>query len=174
MITQNDVLSHYKNTLYKIMNVQAMLTSAVITTFTISATFLSNKDLFGVSLIFVFVVCFFMSFDWLLGVFANVVIKREKFEAKKIGYTIMKFITFFAFLFFIKTAKDEWSEGWANEMFLIIQTFVLILIGLREFVSVGEKMEVIWGDKPYLFKLVDDLFISLEKLFKRKIDDINK
>lgn len=154
------------------MNAQAMITSAVATALTLITTHLTDKDLFGVSLIFVTVVCAFMFIDWCLGVWTSVVVQSERFESNKIGYTVMKFFTFFAFLFFIKVAKDEWSEGWANDMFLIIQTFVLILIGLREFVSVGEKMEKIWGDKPYLFKLVDDLFAGLEKLFKKKIDDL--
>lgn len=166
--------SHYVDTFKKIMTAQALIASAVATALTITTTHLANKDLFGVSLIFVAVVSAFMVIDWCLGVWSSVVVHGERFESNKIGYTVMKFFTFFAFLFFVKVAKDEWSDGWANDMFLIIQTFVLILIGLREFVSVGEKMEKIWGDKPYLFKLVDDLFESLEKLFKKKIDNLNK
>ena len=59
---------------------------------------------------------------------------------------------------------------WASETISVIHVFVLVLITLREFVSIGENIEKIWGTKPYLFALIDTVFIAMEKLFKKKLE----
>lgn len=73
-------------------------------------------------------------------------------------------------LFFVNQAKQEY-QGTPYDVILIIQIFVLLLIGIREFVSIGENIERIWGQKPYLFSLIDSVFMTLERLFKKKLEE---
>lgn len=168
MKTQIEILTEV---ISKMTQTSSMLLSGAIT----AALAVSSIDLFGVSMGFIVIVCVFMSVDWGLGVSASVCADKQKFESKKVTYTILKFATFFMWLYFINQAKKEYADNSIlSETVLIIQVFVLILIGLREFVSIGENIERIWGDKPYIFKLVDMVFESLERVFKKKIDNINK
>ena len=75
-------------------------------------------------------------------------------------------------LFFINQARQEYKTSrWAADFIEVIQIFVLILINLREFVSIGENIEKIFGTKPYLFALIDTIFITMEKLFKEKLEN---
>ena len=75
-------------------------------------------------------------------------------------------------LYFINQARQEYnSSRWAADFIEVIQIFVLILINLREFVSIGENIENIFGTKPYLFALIDTIFITMEKLFKKKLEN---
>lgn len=135
-------------------------------------TYLSNTTLFGVSVLFIVIVCGFMVVDWFMGTYASVAVQKDKFQSRKLTYTIMKFVTFFMWIFLITQIKNEIEEyAWAVEIVSVIHVFVLILITLREFVSIGEKMEIIWGTKPYLFTLIDSVFLTLEKLFKKKLEE---
>lgn len=154
----------------KVVNPQSITFSAILTTGISSYTYLSNTSLFGVSVLFVLIVCGFMVVDWCLGVYASVVAEGSKFKSNKITYTIIKFVTFFMWLFFVNQAKQEY-QGTPYDVILIIQIFVLLLIGIREFVSIGENIERIWGQKPYLFSLIDSVFMTLERLFKKKLEE---
>lgn len=155
----------------KICNPNSILLSALATSSVSAYAYMSNTSLFGVSILFVLIVCGFMVVDWFLGVYASVYSENKKFQSSKITYTIIKFVTFFMWLFFVNQAKAEYIQvQWAYDTILIIQIFVLLLIGIREFVSIGENIERIWGQKPYLFTLIDSVFNSLERLFKRKLE----
>lgn len=157
--------------LEKIFNPPSITLGAILTTTVSGYSYLSNTSLFGVSLKFVAIVCIVMVVDWCLGVYASVMAENKKFSEKRLTYTILKFVTFFMFLYFVNQIKSEYeSIKWAYDTVLVIQVFVLILIGLREFVSIGDNIERIWGVKPYLFTLIDNLFHIMEKLFKKKIE----
>lgn len=154
----------------KSMSTPSLLISSFLTVQVTCFTWMSNTSLFGVSIFFVVILCAIMFIDWGLGVYASLRVDGAKFSPDKLTYTIVKFMTFFMFLFFVNQAKHEYrSYSFAYEVVLVIQVFVLLLIGLREFVSVGEKIDKIWENKPYLFCLIDDLFKIIEKGFKRKV-----
>lgn len=155
----------------KLFNPGNMTLSALLTATLGGYSYLSDTSLFGVSVLFIVIVCGFMVADWCLGVYASVVIQKQKFKSNKVTYTIMKFLTFFMWLFLVNQIKHEISDYvWAREMISVIHVFVLVLITLREFVSIGENIEKIWGTKPYLFALIDTVFITMEKLFKKKLE----
>lgn len=156
--------------LQKLFNPQSMIMSAILTAGVGGFSYLSNTQLFGVSVLFVLIVCGFMVVDWFSGVFASVISEKNKFQSNKVTYTIIKFVTFFMWLFFVNQAKEEYSDTMAKDVVLIIQIFVLLLIGLREFVSIGENIERIYGQKPYLFNLIDSVFGTMERIFKKKLE----
>lgn len=155
----------------KLFNPPNITLSAVITFSLSGYSYLSNTKLFGVSVLFIGIICSFMVVDWFLGVYSSVAVQKNKFQSNKITYTIIKFLTFFMWIFLISQIKLELENYiWANEIIGVIHVFVLVLITLREFISIGENIEKIWGTKPYLFSLLDSVFETLEKLFKRKLE----
>lgn len=130
-----------------------------------------DTNIFGVSVIFVALVLALMVIDWFLGTYASVRTKGEKFDQKKIGYTIMKFTIFIIWLFAITRVIRELEHySWAVDLLSFIHIFVIVLIMLREFVSIGDNTKTIWGVKPYIFVLLDSIFSILEKLFKSKLE----
>lgn len=162
----------FDNLIRKIMNPYYALLSLTFTIFATLTAKLSNTSLFGVSLLFVSVVCFFMVVDWFLGVTASVCALGQKFKSKKVTYTIIKFVTFFMWLFFVNQARFAYQEiAYVSDIIIFIQIFVLILIALREYSSIGENIEKIWGRKPYWFSLIDSITDTLEKSFKNRLKD---
>ena len=156
----------------KIITPPALIVSAGLTMSISFISLLADNSLFGVSMNFVLIVCIFMVVDWFLGVYSSVAVSGKKFQSKKLTYTIIKFLTLFMWLYFINKARQEYnSSKWAADFIEVIQIFVLILINLREFVSIGENIEKIFGTKPYLFALIDTIFITMEKLFKKKLEN---
>lgn len=93
-------------------------------------------------------------------------------EADKITYTILKFIMFFMWLWIAFQVQHEYKNiEWFTYVLSAISSFPIILVNLREFVSIGINIEKIYGIKPYIFRLVDRIFNNLEKAFEKKISD---
>lgn len=162
----------FDNLIRKIMNPYNVILSLTFTFFLTLTAKLSNTSLFGVSLLFVAVVCLFMVVDWFLGVTSSVCIQGQKFKSKKVTYTVIKFVTFFMWLFFVNQARFAYKDvAYISDIIILIQIFVLILIALREYSSIGENIEQIWGRKPYWFSLIDSITDTLEKSFKNRLKD---
>ncbi len=58
---------------------------------------------------------------------------------------------------------------WFKYILSAVTSFPVFLVNLREFVSIGENIETIYGKKPYIFTLIDKLFTSMEKVFIKKV-----
>lgn len=154
------------------------LSAMIATGVSAYSTFVFKTDLFGVSLLFVGLVLGLMAIDWGMGTYASVKVKKEKFDPDKIGYSIMKFVFFMIWLFAVSRSINELHHfNWMVDILSFIHVFVVILIMLREFVSIGNKQKIIYGEKNYLFELLDTVFSTLERLFikklESKIDEIN-
>src|SRR5690606_22916864 len=114
----------FNNFIRKIMNPYYALLSLTFTIFITLTSKLSSTSLFGVSLLFVSVVCFFMVVDWFLGVTASVCALGQKFKSKKVTYTIIKFVTFFMWLFFVNQARYAYGEvAYISDIIIFIQIF---------------------------------------------------
>ena len=112
-----------------------------------------------------------MLLDWRFGVKASMS-KGKKFESGRVIYTIIKFLTLFLWLWLSREIGDIYNGNIVTDITInFISIFVLILVALREFVSIGENIETIYGKKPYMFELVDVLFTAIERKFKNKIND---
>lgn len=165
-------VSIFDDIIKKIMSPYNVILSLTFTLLLTLTAKLSNTSLFGVSLLFVAVVCLFMVVDWFLGVTSSVCVQGQKFKSKKVTYTIIKFVTFFMWLFFVNQAKYAYEDtAYVSDIIIFIQIFVLILIALREYSSIGENIEQIWGRKPYWFSLIDSFTDILENSFKKKLKD---
>lgn len=129
-------------------------------------------DLFGMSLPLICSCAALMMADWFLGLTEAIRVKNEKISADKIVYTIMKFVMFFGWLYFMKAVRHEMETyGYMKDVIILINIFVLFLIILREFRSIGNHINAIWGSKPYLFILIDEIFSIVESGFKKKLKD---
>ena len=155
-----------------------VLGSILTATFTTLLSILSwvygidTVDLFGVTLPFIASCFVLMIVDWFLGTMKSIRIKKEKLNADKIVYTIMKFLVFFGWLYFMNAFRNEVETyGYMKDTVILVNLFVIFLILLREFRSIGNHIESIWGTKFYLFVLLDDIFEIIEKGFKKKLKD---
>ena len=148
-------------------------TSMSITLSTIE--YLTNTEFLGISLMIFLITCVMFVSDLVLGITASKKLPDYKgIESEKISYTIIKFIVFFIWIVLSSIIKDQYKDvEWFQYIISSIVTFPLILIMLREFVSMGEKIEIIYGKKPYIFSLVDRLFDVIENKFFDKLKTNN-
>ena len=125
----------------------------------------------GVSIILIILTCSLITLDFWYGNKASA--KKPDYkgmESSKITYTILKFGMFFVWLFLAFSIKHEMKDiEWFKYILSAITAFPVFLVNLREFVSIGENIEVIYKKKPYIFVLIDKLFISMEKSFINKV-----
>jgi len=124
----------------------------------------------GVSKVFLLLITVLYLVDFLTGVAASRS-EGEKVKSKKITYTIVKFM---AVAFWIVLAHQIQcmigDTGWLQWLASAVSTIPLVLITLREFISIGENIERKYGRKPYTFQLVEKLFEGVENLLMKRIE----
>lgn len=131
-----------------------------------------DTSFIGVSVLLIIQTAFLIVMDFLTGIMASQ--KKENYrgiESGKITYTILKFVMFFVWLWMAYQIKHQ-TEGisWFEPILSAVTLFPIFLINLREFVSIGENIETTFGNKPYIFRLIDKIFEALEKFFINKLD----
>lgn len=156
-------------------------TSLSITTTLI--TCILNESFLGVSVLLLIVVAGLIIVDQVIGTAASSHKAKEallekniekyenhKFKSSKIMYTIFKFMSIYLWLLLSFSASSH-----AQGLYLIEPTIEAIslvpifLFGLREYVSIGESLEILFGKKPYLFTLADKIFEALQLKFFKKL-----
>lgn len=132
---------------------------------------INETSILGVSAKFLILIAFLMMCDWRFGVKASMS-QGKKFESSRVIYTIIKFLTLFLWLWLSQEIGKLYEGNLITDFTInFVSVFVLILVALREFVSIGENIETIYGKKPYMFELVDVIFTAIERKFKNKIND---
>jgi hypothetical protein len=150
-----------------IKNETFILVSTIISLTVSMVDYLVKTTFLNTSLLILIIVGFMFLIDWFFGIMAA---KKETdykgIESIKTSYTIIKFIVFFMWIILSFIIEDKYKEvSWLSYIVSSIVTFPLILILLREFVSIGENIEKIYKKKPYIFYLVDKVFDIIENLF---------
>lgn len=165
-----------KNLIIKVMTykleVSILLASAGAVTTSILQWMLDTSFL-GVSVILILLTCSLITIDFWYGNKASAKSPDYKgVESTKITYTILKFGMFFVWLFLAYSIRHEMKEiEWFKYILSAITAFPVFLVNLREFVSIGENIEVIYKKKPYIFVLIDKVFVSMEKTFINKVSN---
>ena len=124
----------------------------------ISGTFL------GVAISFIIVIAGLTILDFITGVIAA---KKKKLpiESGKVGLTAIKFLMLFIWIVLSYHINNILG---ANPIIIGITSIPLALLSLREFISIGENVEKIYGNKPYIFQLITKMFDLLEFKFLKK------
>jgi len=141
------------------------------------------KDFLGVPIILTSIVSLFILVDFVLGTAASLKIASEakykgnnklylekKFKSSKIGYTIFKFMSLFLWLLLSFSIDTKIRDiNILNSFINIITIIPVLLFGFREFISIGEGIESLYGNRPYLFKLGEKIFELLQFKFLEKL-----
>jgi hypothetical protein len=97
--------------------------------------------------------------------------KDKKFQSNKITFTFFKFIMLFLWIWLASSIQEKIINiAYLSEVYEIIAIVPLVLITLREYVSVGENFQRKYGNKPYIFTLVEKIFEALQFKFIKKIE----
>lgn len=99
----------------------------------------------------------------------------KKFKSSKITFTFFKFIMLFLWIWLEDTISKKLTK--IESLFYIysiVRNFPIILIALREYVSIGENIERLYNKKPYMFTLADKIFELLEFNFLKKLKNNNQ
>lgn len=163
-----------KNLLVKAMTYKievSLFISGVGAVATSTLQWLLGTSFLGVSAVLILLTCTLIIFDFIYGNMASAKSPEYKgVESTKITYTILKFGMFFLWLFLAYSIKHEMKDiEWFKYILSAVTSFPVFLVNLREFVSIGENIETIYGKKPYIFTLIDKLFTSMEKVFIKKV-----
>ena len=121
--------------------------------------------------------------DWLIGSIAShkkaveakllmnkVDYAKYKYSSIKVSHTLFKFLS----LWFWLMLSDSIIAQVENIKILesIMSTIAIVpilLFGFREYISIGEGIETINGEKPYLFELGEKIFEALQFKFLNKL-----
>lgn len=98
--------------------------------------------------------------------------KVKKFQSKKVNFTFFKFIMLFLWIWLASSIQDKIiGISYLNTLYEVIAIVPLVLVVLREYISVGENFERRFGSKPYIFTLVEKIFEAIQFKFIKKIED---
>lgn len=152
-------------------------------------------DFLGVTVGMLITVGFFIVMDWWTGSAASHSIatlaynrgdeeeyQKHKIKSAKVTFTIFKFISLYLWLvlshnvyeiavengFVIRATSTVQAAGF-HTVLRIFSIVPIILFGIREFISIGENIHVIYGKKPYLFTLGEKIFEILQFNFLTKM-----
>lgn len=144
---------------------------------------LMNGTHLGVSVLLLVSVAFFIILDWLFGSAASRKISLDakksgnikladkyKFKSSRISATIFKFISLYLWLLLSYTATN-YTNG-IHFLAPVVETLTIVpilLFGFREYISIGEGIEVLYGSKPFLFEIGEKIFDALQFKFLRKL-----
>lgn len=166
---------------------------SAITMETISSIF--HLNFLGVSVGVLATISLFIVIDWWTGSAAShreakkakengneEEYNKRKLKSSKVTFTIFKFISLYLWLVltytfmnaavnqgFIKPEDTATSYFGIASILRIITIIPLILFGFREFISIGENIEKLYGKRPYLFELGEKIFDILQFNFLGKI-----
>ena len=138
----------------------------------------------GVSILLLLIVSGFILIDWWYGTRASKKLMEDaikigdkeaeekyKFRSLKISHTWFKFLSVWLWLV-IALAISSYSSSitWLSALVEGFTIIPLLLFGFREFVSIGESIEVLNnGNKPYLFELGEKIFDILQFKFLKRL-----
>jgi len=133
-------------------------------------TMLSLSALF----VIVFIIHVFMWIDFVTGVTASKK-KGNVITSEKWGMTVSKCFGVFLYMIFSVFIMLMMPDNYIV-LSIVFGPFTLTL--LKEYISIGENLSVIYGSKSYMFTVVDKLFDLMElrffKIFARHGDRIEK
>ena len=166
----------YKNGAMFISSITLSAILELISKF-VDSTFLGVGSTFLVLISMLFLVDFWCGIvaslhEHKISVLKGNELKEKKLSSSKITLTFLKFIV----LFFWMWIAAEINNIFKNSTFLsdIISTITivpLVLIALREFVSIGENIERRYGIKPYIFTLIEKMFDIIQLKFLEKFKE---
>ena len=183
------MIEHYSPLLTSIKTMfgyktSAFLGSSITIAGTITATreFL-NQDYLGVSNWLLAIVSLLIIADWLIGSIAShkkaveakllmdkVEYAKYKYSSIKISHTLFKFLSLWFWLMLSDSAVNQVIDVPILEGLLsTIAIIPVLLFGFREYISIGEGIETINGEKPYLFILSEKIFEILQFKFLNKL-----
>lgn len=113
-----------------------------------------------------FVAIVFICIDFVFGILASRS-KKERIVSNKIGITASKMLCVFLFFFLAIVVLILISD---NYFVLTLIYGPIILTILKEFMSIGENIEIIYGKKLYFFVLIDKMFEVLELKFFKSLE----
>lgn len=113
-----------------------------------------------------FVAIVFICIDFVFGILVSRS-KKERIVSNKIGITASKMLCVFLFFFLAITVLILISD---NYFVLTLIYGPIILTILKEFMSIGENIEIIYGKKLYFFVLIDKMFEVLELKFFKSLE----
>ena len=162
--------------------------STIFSLLTTIITYILNESFLGVSVLLLVVISCLILVDQVLGTSASSHQAKEallkgdkekyenyKFKSSKIMYTIFKFMSIYLWLLLSFSASSHVKD--IDLLEPIINTLALVpifLFGLREYVSIGESLEVLFGKKPYLFTLANRIFELLQLKFFKKLGSMEE
>lgn len=101
--------------------------------------------------------------------------EEKKFKSSKITFTFFKFIMLFAWIWLEESVSDRIAETESiSHLYNLIRNIPIILLALREYISIGENIERQYGKKPYMFTLADKIFETLEFKFLKNFKSRNQ
>ena len=145
-----------------------------------SASKILNIEILGKPISLLILISLLFIADFITGVMASryeskistdpLVIEDKKFKSSKITFTFFKFIMLFMWIWLEDSVNSKVSEiPSLCYIYELLRVVPLILISLREYVSIGENIERRYGKKPYMFNLAEKIFEILEFKFIKKI-----
>ena len=186
----NVMIEHYSPLITSIKTMFGYKTSSLLGASVASALsiesmihLLWNGSYLGVSSALLVIVSFLILVDWGFGSAASRKIsleakenkdedtfKKYKFSSIKISHTIFKFLSLFLWLLLASSATS-YTAGvtWLAPIVEGLSIVPILLFGFREFISIGEGIEIINGRKPYLFELGEKIFDLLQFKFLNKL-----
>lgn len=162
--------------------------STIFSLLTTIITYILNESFLGVSVLLLVVISCLIIVDQILGTSASSHQAKEallkgdkdkyenyKFKSSKIMYTIFKFMSIYLWLLLSFSASSHVKD--IDLLEPIIHTLALVpifLFGLREYISIGESLEILFGKKPYLFTLANKIFELLQLKFFKKLGSMEE
>lgn len=135
--------------------------------------FIAKGEFMGVSVAFLLLISLLYVWDFVTGVAASRS-EGENVKSSKITYTIAKFLALGAWICISYQIQCSLGESqWVQFLVSAIATFPLVLMTLREFISIGENIERRHGNKPYIFRLVEKIFDAVEALLLKRIEAVD-
>ena len=123
-----------------------------------------NSEFLGVATSFIMLIAFLTVIDLFTGIIAA---RNEgsKIESGKLSLTAIKFVMLFVWIVLAYHVNELLGQ---NSIIIGITTIPLVLIALREFISIGENIEKRFKTKPYIFELIEKMFDVIELKFLKK------
>jgi len=186
------MIEHYAPLITSIKTMFGYKTSSFLGTSIFSAITLEaiiklvlHGQFMGVSILLLIIVSGFILTDWWYGSKASKKLaedaKKEgdkekeekyKFRSIKISHTWFKFLSLWLWLLVALTvSQNAASITWLSPIIEGFTIIPILLFGFREFISIGESIEILTKRKPYLFELGEKIFEALQFKFLKRFTD---
>ena len=95
-------------------------------------------------------------------------LEDSRIQSNKITFTFFKFIMLFLWIWIAFMIESKLGNiEWLVVIYQSITTIPLVLVSLREYISIGENIKKRYGKMPYIFSFAEKLFDLLQgKFFK--------